>query len=241
MMKKTFKVGYVFHVGGSIEVEARSFIEAVDIVNNMEIGHELTGSYVPNSIKFIEDGHKVVDLTEMNFDIYESITADEVSDDDFVKYVEGEGFRLHTNDEGLVEIISWTEGGVRAGFVLDFANKTSFQQLVNVVKYYDPEEEVEIYRKHKVYLDRFTMQESLDDFNEFHQRLFRTLESVLAQSIRPKVIHWLEVNRDNGFFNDEQEAVADNFNELDDDEILYYFFEWIWSEREREIDGKEVK
>lgn len=43
---------------------------------------------------------------------------------------------------------------------------------------------------------------------------------------RERVINWLEINRNNGFFDEYMEEIID-FNSLDDEDIQFYYDEWI--------------
>lgn len=52
---------------------------------------------------------------------------------------------------------------------------------------------------------------------------------------RNKIIDWLETNRNNGFFDGFAEENMD-FTKLDDDELNWYYENWIKPDQEDEID-----
>lgn len=51
-----------------------------------------------------------------------------------------------------------------------------------------------------------------------------------AASIRKETIKWLTINRDNGFFDGFDEENMD-FEDLGDEELLWYYYEWVCPDR----------
>src|SRR5699024_5732101 len=125
-MKKKFKVNFEFTKVGTIEVEAESKQDAISIVENMEIGHEIDGEYLPDSFDAIIDEYDDNSYTHdtLPFNLLKQINKGqhegEVSNEDVLKYIETypkHSFGYHEHVD-CVEIETWTHGGVNMFIVL---------------------------------------------------------------------------------------------------------------------------
>lgn len=52
---------------------------------------------------------------------------------------------------------------------------------------------------------------------------------------RFSIINWLEINSANGFFEGQPEELMDDFSELDDEDLEWYYYNWVLPDREEEI------
>ena len=78
-----------------------------------------------------------------------------------------------------MEIETWTEGGVDMIHTIyffdnyqDIYNKTEVKkELDRLYENFDIDEEIDLYRQDKKYKNDFTIRESLEDFEKYHNRL----------------------------------------------------------------------
>jgi Zn/Cd-binding protein ZinT len=81
--------------------------------------------------------------------------------------------RTFTQDgQEILELGTWTEGGVNMCFELHPPTAESFEQYVN---YFDVDEEIEHHRRDSRYSTDFTIRQGLEDFEAFEERLKQTL------------------------------------------------------------------
>lgn len=82
------------------------------------------------------------------------------------KFIEriGEFFGVYKDNE-IVELETWTNGGVNMHIVLrKDSDKSYLQQFEDHLKNFDVDEEIEIHRQDAQYRNDFTILESLEDF-----------------------------------------------------------------------------
>lgn len=73
-----------------------------------------------------------------------------------------------SEDDNIIELESWTDGGVDMLISLD---KRSYDDIIQALKFYvdnfDIDEEIELYREGKEYKEHFTIRQSLEDFEDY--------------------------------------------------------------------------
>lgn len=75
-------------------------------------------------------------------------------------------------DEQIVELETWTNGGVNMHIVLrKDSDKSYLQQFEDYLKNFDVDEEIEIHRQDAQYRNVFTIRESLQDFEAYKEWL----------------------------------------------------------------------
>ena len=89
--------------------------------------------------------------------------------DKLVEILESNDFNLHFDDEtSMVEAETWTGGGVNMIMELEPFTKESFISLVND---FDIDEEIYLHRQGPLYKSHFSIEDSLNDFKEYKNRL----------------------------------------------------------------------
>ena len=89
------------------------------------------------------------------------------------KFIEsiGEFFGVYEDDE-IVELETWTNGGVNMHIVLrKDSDKNYLEQFEDYLKNFDVDEEIEIRRQDEQYRNVFTIRESLQDFEAYKEWL----------------------------------------------------------------------
>lgn len=89
------------------------------------------------------------------------------------KFIEsiGEFFGVYEDDE-IVELETWTNGGVNMHIVLrKDSDKNYLEQFEDYLKDFDVDEEIEIRRQDEQYRNVFTIRESLQDFEAYKEWL----------------------------------------------------------------------
>ena len=79
-----------------------------------------------------------------------------------------ENFNIYEYDDSY-ELEKWTNGGVDM-FILVYKsdeNGTLVEQFSDYIKYFDIDEEIDIYRQNERYRENFTIRESVNDFEEW--------------------------------------------------------------------------
>lgn len=74
-------------------------------------------------------------------------------------------FKIYNTDE-YIEIEAWTDGGVDM-FIDINPQKNIIEQLEEYIDNFDIDEEIDMYRENKQYKERFTIRESLNDFENW--------------------------------------------------------------------------
>lgn len=75
-------------------------------------------------------------------------------------------------DEQIVELETWTDGGVNMHIVLrKDSDKSYLQQFEEHLKNFSVDEEIELHRQSDRYKNDFTIRESLEDFEAYHEWL----------------------------------------------------------------------
>lgn len=88
----------------------------------------------------------------------------------FIEKIE-EFFGVYEDNE-IVELETWTDGGVNMHIVLrKDSDKSYLQQFEDYLKNFDVDEEIEIYRQDTQYRNDFTIRESLEDFEAYDEWL----------------------------------------------------------------------
>lgn len=91
-----------------------------------------------------------------------------------IEFFDSNGFCAHEQDvhNGILELETWTRGGVNMLMYLEPITIQSFEEQVNS---FDVDEEIEVHRQDDRYRRDFTIRESLEDFEEYHLRLKQVL------------------------------------------------------------------
>lgn len=88
----------------------------------------------------------------------------------FIKKIE-EFFGVY-EDEQIVELETWTDGGVNMHIVLrKDSNNSYLKQFEEYLKSFDVDEEIELHRQDILYKNDFTIRESLEDFETYNEWL----------------------------------------------------------------------
>lgn len=90
-----------------------------------------------------------------------------------------DNFNIYNDEDNLMELESWTDGGVDMIIDID-TNNDLLQELKNYVSNFNIDEEIDLYRQGKDYRDNFTISESLKDFEnyiEFINGVIKQLEA----------------------------------------------------------------
>jgi len=94
---------------------------------------------------------------------------------ELIEFFEREDYQVHEyndRDEPVIELETWTEGGVNMFVYLNPPTVESFEQFV---KDFDIDEEIDTHRQDSGYCSAFTIRQSLEDFEKFEERLKDTL------------------------------------------------------------------
>jgi hypothetical protein len=97
-----------------------------------------------------------------------------------IEFFEQEDYRVHEyndRDEPVIELETWTNGGVNMFVYLSPPTVESFEQFVND---FNVDEEIDTYRQDTRYCATFTIRQSLEDFEKFKERLEDTLLKLKA-------------------------------------------------------------
>ena len=71
-------------------------------------------------------------------------------------------------DEDIVELETWTDGGVNMFIIIYKDNNTDYlQQLKDYVENFDIDEEIDLHRQDERYKKAFTIRQSIQDFTDF--------------------------------------------------------------------------
>jgi hypothetical protein len=73
-------------------------------------------------------------------------------------------FKIYEFDETL-ELEQWTNGGV--DMIIDVTKKNIINDLEDYIENFDIDEEIDMYREIKDYKERFTIRQSLEDFEDW--------------------------------------------------------------------------
>lgn len=157
------------------------------------------GNYVlkPNQI-LIADYDKCINNTRISFEkkIKPNVIIDYLDTtkyiatkkenlilENIIKAIEEFNFNVELlSENGMIngmEIETWTEGGVDMIHTIyffdnyqDIYNKTEVKkELDRLYENFDIDEEIDLYRQDKKYKNDFTIRESLEDFEKYHNRL----------------------------------------------------------------------
>jgi len=90
-------------------------------------------------------------------------------------FFEEAGFRFYVTDDGTAELEKWTAGGVDMLIYLNPFTAEEFERWVND---FDIDDTIDSHREAKEYKAAFTIQESLDDFNDFKEGLLELVEQL---------------------------------------------------------------
>jgi hypothetical protein len=95
-----------------------------------------------------------------------------------VKFFEDNGFSVHLSKEGkkqVAEIEIWTSGGVD---IIIYLNPFTSEEFISYVEDFDVDNEITLHRQDKMYCNEFTIRESLEDFEEFNNKLKSIAEKI---------------------------------------------------------------
>lgn len=101
---------------------------------------------------------------------------------DMIDIFESNDYSVHTHKEDgktYAEVETWTSGGVN---MLHTLQPFTLEQFERVVEEFDVDEEIDLHRLDKRYRDVFTIQRSLNDFTEYHEKLKATLAELKERS-----------------------------------------------------------
>lgn len=89
----------------------------------------------------------------------------------------GDHFGVYESTD-VVELETWTDGGVNMHVVLDVNSKESYyNQFKKYINEFDIDEEIETHRQDSRYKNDFTLRESIEDFEAYQN----TLKSILKK------------------------------------------------------------
>lgn len=95
-----------------------------------------------------------------------------------MKILENNFDYIHTDyNEDDLYLETWTNGGVDMIICLD-KDKSIIDNLKEYIKYFDIDEEIEIYRQGKDYREHFTIRESLEDFENWVENIENIIEEL---------------------------------------------------------------
>lgn len=77
-----------------------------------------------------------------------------------------DNFKIYNDEDNLMELESWTNGGVDMIIYID-TNNDLIEELENYIDNFNIDEEIDLYREDKDYRDNFTISESLKDFEDY--------------------------------------------------------------------------
>ena len=77
-----------------------------------------------------------------------------------------DNFKIYNDEDNLMELESWTNGGVDMIIDID-TNNDLIEELENYINNFNIDEEIDLYRESKDYRDNFTISESLKDFKDW--------------------------------------------------------------------------
>lgn len=98
-----------------------------------------------------------------------------------MKILENNFDYIHTDyNEDDLYLETWTNGGVDMFISLD-KDKSIIENLEEYIRSFDIDEEIDLYRESKDYRDNFTIRESVEDFENWVEKIeniIKELESV---------------------------------------------------------------
>lgn len=87
-----------------------------------------------------------------------------------------DNFNVYEQDN-YIELEAWTDGGV--DMIIDIHNdKELIKELEDYVAFFDIDEEIELYRQDKDYRNAFTIRESLNDFENWVERITNIIKQL---------------------------------------------------------------
>ena len=95
-------------------------------------------------------------------------------------------FNIFENENDY-ELETWTNGGVDMIITIDKNGDTLLEQLKEYIDNFDIDSEIDIYRENEEYRNRFTIKESIEDFEDYISYVKDLIED-------------LETNKENGEF-----------------------------------------
>ena len=89
---------------------------------------------------------------------------------------------INTNyNEDDLYLETWTNGGVDMIIYLD-KEKTIIENLEKYIRNFDIDEEIDLYRESKDYRDTFTIRESLEDFENWVEKIENIIKELEEES-----------------------------------------------------------
>lgn len=95
-----------------------------------------------------------------------------------------DNFKIWNNENNIMELESWTNGGVDMIIDID-TNNDLIEELENYIDNFDIDEEIDLYREGKDYRDNFTISESLKDFEDY----IEFIKGIIEQLEKSKYIN----------------------------------------------------
>ena len=105
-------------------------------------------------------------------------TKKDLSLNDLQKFFEKEGFNVHQfeqDNKKCAEIETWTNGGVDMIITLI---PFSIEKFIEYVDNFNVDDQIDFYRQDEHYRNNFTISESLEDFNDFHEGLKKIVKKL---------------------------------------------------------------
>ena len=82
------------------------------------------------------------------------------------------------DDTETIELETWTSGGVDMFIVLDKTAQENFvEQLENYCENFDIDGEIDLMRENKEYRNRFTIRESVEDYEDY----IKSIENIVEE------------------------------------------------------------
>lgn len=104
------------------------------------------------------------------------------------EFFEEKGFQVHLLDEQengvqCAEIEKWTEGGVDMIITLQ---PFTIKEFIEYVNDFSVDDEIDLHRQSEDYKRNFTISESVEDFNSFHEHL-KDIVMELEETMKPNI------------------------------------------------------
>lgn len=99
-----------------------------------------------------------------------------MNNSDFLDSV-GDVFGVY-EDSDIVELETWTSGGVNMHVMLDKGGDSYIKQLKDYIGDFDISEEIDVHRQDKLYKEHFEIKDSLVDFENYLDTLKGLVEDI---------------------------------------------------------------
>ena len=93
---------------------------------------------------------------------------------ELIDFFEEENFIVNLINE-TADIETWTAGGVN--MILCVCPFT-IEEFISQADYFDVDEEIDLHRQNRKYKEDFSIRQSLEDFEKYHNRLKKVVEKL---------------------------------------------------------------